>query len=63
MRCTGLVYPGLANIRDISATMATEVIKAAAEEGRVKSLEALGKLAKGDEALTEWIKVRWRYAS
>lgn len=44
------VYPDLANIRDISLTVAVEVIKAAAEDDMVSG-PAAAKLGKGDAAL------------
>lgn len=49
------VYPDLANIRDISAMMAVEVIKAAAEDDMVRG-PAAAKLGKGDDALLQWVK-------
>lgn len=49
------VYPDLAAIRNISAHMAVEVIKAAAEEDMVHG-PAAAKLGKGDDALLRWVQ-------
>jgi malic enzyme len=51
----GQVYPGLHHIRDISTSIALEVIKTAAREGRCKG-PALEQLAKGDARLQRWIR-------
>lgn len=48
------VYPDLAHIRRISAHMAVEVIKAAAEDDMVHG-PAAAKLGKGDDALRRWV--------
>eukprot|EP00798_Chlamydomonas_sp_ICE-L_P019326 gene19326-25976_t len=53
----GQVYPGLKNIREISAGMAAAVIKAAHEEGRLTNPKAVQKLAQGDERLKKWIMI------
>jgi hypothetical protein len=50
-----MVYPGLQNIRDISISIAMEVIRTAASEGRCKG-PALEQLAKGDARLERWIR-------
>ncbi|MEW5298947.1 MAG: hypothetical protein WDW36_002016 [Sanguina aurantia] len=50
----GYVYPALKDIRDISATIATEVILAAADEGLVRG-PALIALKSGKEALKRWV--------
>lgn len=51
---SGAVYPGLHNIRDITANIACTVIKTAAAEGRVGG-RAAERLARGDEVLKDWI--------
>jgi hypothetical protein len=55
----GKVYPCLHEIRSISVTIAAEVIKAAAEEGRARG-KAVEKLANSEAALIKWIKVGGR---
>lgn len=47
--------PSLQNIRDISARVAAEVMKAAAAEGHLGE-EAAAHLAKGDAALVAWVR-------
>lgn len=56
--CTPLcpaLHAALQNIREISARVAAEVIKAAGEEGHLGD-EAAAQLAKGDEALMAWVR-------
>ena len=50
------VYPDLANIRNISACVAVDVIKAAAADGMVGSDGAAEHLSRGDDALKRWVK-------
>lgn len=50
-----IVYPRLAQIREISSTIAVEVIKSAALEGLGRGT-ALERLAKGDDALHRWVR-------
>jgi malic enzyme len=49
------VYPNLSNIRHISATVACEVIKAAAEADMVRNSDASLHLSKGDDSLKRWV--------
>ncbi|GAX78923.1 hypothetical protein CEUSTIGMA_g6362.t1 [Chlamydomonas eustigma] len=51
----GLVYPRLSDIREISAKVAMEVIKAAGTQGIVRG-KAKEKLERGEEILLKWIK-------
>jgi malic enzyme len=52
----GYVYPCLKDIREITAKVAAEVIKQAAEEGRVRNKFALERLQRGDAKLIAWIE-------
>jgi malate dehydrogenase (decarboxylating) len=52
----GLVYPRLQDIRDISSKIAVEVIKVAAAEGHLHSVEAGEALDKGQDELLSWVK-------
>lgn len=49
------VYPDLANIREISARVAQEVIKTAASDGIARG-PCLRAIEKGDAALAAWVK-------
>jgi malic enzyme len=49
------VYPYLGNIRHISAVVACEVIKCAAEADMVRNTDASNRLAKGDDSLKHWV--------
>jgi malic enzyme len=51
----GRVYPNMHRIRDISLRVATQVLKAAAEEGHVGSPAALRAMARGDAALENFV--------
>lgn len=51
----GRVYPGMDCIRAISLHIATEVIKAAADEGHVANPGVLRALGKGDETLRRYV--------
>lgn len=51
----GYVYPNLKDIREITAKVALEVIKQAAEEGKVKNKSALDRLERGDAKTMAWI--------
>lgn len=54
------VYPDLANIRAISAKVAVEVIKAAAEDEMVHG-NVLKPLHKGDDSLMRWVRKHMYY--
>lgn len=54
---TGLVYPRVKAIREISAAVAVAVIKAAAEDQHAREESALWRLAHGGDArLLHWVK-------
>ena len=50
------VYPDLRNIRDISALVAVDVIKAAAEDEMVANRELKARLPRGNAAVLRWVK-------
>lgn len=51
----GLVYPRLKDIREISARVALEVMKAAAVEGRLRG-KAKERLERSEESVLKWIR-------
>lgn len=52
----GQVYPNMQAIRAISLRVAVEVLKAAAEEGRLANAAALRALGFGDAALEDFVR-------
>ncbi|KAG7671676.1 hypothetical protein Ndes2526B_g07436 [Nannochloris sp. 'desiccata'] len=52
----GRVFPSMENIRSISAHVACEVIKAAADEGNVSNTFLIRALAKGEEELKRYVQ-------
>ena len=52
----GLVYPRLADIRTISAKIAVEVMKSAAEDGILRG-KAAERLGHSEAKLAAWVKV------
>jgi malic enzyme len=52
----GRVYPNMRSIRAISLRVAVEVIKAAAEEGRLANQAALRALGFGEAALEDFVR-------
>lgn len=52
----GRVYPTMKRIREISRRVAVEVIKAAADEGRIANHGAIRALSRGGDALLRYVK-------
>jgi malate dehydrogenase (decarboxylating) len=52
----GRVFPSMENIRSISAKVACEVIKAAADEGHVNNTFLIRALARGEEELMKYVQ-------
>lgn len=53
---SGLIYPRLSDIRDISTQVAVEVIKAAAAEDLVRDRSCRERLYQGHDRLLQWVR-------
>ena len=52
----GRVFPSMENIKSISAHIACEVIKAAADEGHISNTFLIRALGKGEEELRKYVQ-------